>query len=184
MENMAEEVKTEIQPTKRRKRSAIFVMVLFLVLLHLLLNQDMLSPLLNPDTYKPAQATITKKTTDDFLLLLPKVEMTYTYDGNSYTTEEYFIVQPLFGLESKAGTKLDILVNANSPEFIFIKTNFWKNKINWLLLFFEFIGIGFMIKNRKKTNIFKRISNKGKEWKHKWQERSKRKSKKTKSSRK
>ncbi len=177
MKNEKEEVKADLQPT-RRKRSAIFVMLLFLILVHLLLNHDMLSVVLNAGTYQPVQATVTKETSDEFLLLLPKVELTYIYEGNGYATDEYFILQPLFGLEAVPGTKLEILVNQYSPEFIIIKTNFWANKINWIVLFFELLGIGYLIKHRKRPNIFKRMWNRGKEWKEKWQRRSERKSKK------
>ena len=127
------------------------VILLFLFMLLLFMNMDSFSHLLNYNSYEKATATVVKSETDDFLLLLPMVQLQYQYEGQEYTVEKYFIKQPLFGLSREPGQQLDIFINKQAPNYCLFQTNFFRNIVNWLLM----VLIGICI-----YNIIKRIQKK------------------------
>lgn len=110
------------------------VILLFLLMVLLFLNIDSVSHMLNFGSYEKTTATVVKPATDDFLLLIPMVEIEYSYKGVKYTEEKYFVFQPLFGLSRDPGEELTIYVNTYAPNYCLIKVNFFRNIVNWILL--------------------------------------------------
>lgn len=122
---------------KIRKAPALLpriVMLLFLLMVLLFLNLDSVSHRLNSGSYEETTAKVVKPATDDFLLLIPMVEIQYSYKGVDYTEEKYFVTQPLFGLSREPGEELTIYVNTYAPNYCLIKVNFFRNIVNWILL--------------------------------------------------
>ena len=79
--------------TKRRKPKppailSRIVMFLFLVMLMLFMNINALCYFLNRSSYETVTATVVQQTTDEFLLLIPKVEVTYQFHGQQYTEKK------------------------------------------------------------------------------------------------
>ena len=124
------------------------VIQLFLLMVLLFLNIDSVSHTLNLGSYEKTTAKVVKPATDDFLLLIPMVEIQYSYKGVEYTEEKYFVFQPLFGLSREPGEELTIYVNTYAPNYCLIKVNFFRNIVNWILLVLIAICI---------TNIIRRI---------------------------
>ena len=69
-------------------------------------------------------------------MLIPMVRIKYDYQGKTYEDRKYFLLQPLFGLPSGAGSELEIYVNKEAPGYSIFKENFFRNIVNWLLLVF------------------------------------------------
>lgn len=146
--------------TKRRKLKSPailprIVILAFLFMFMLFINIDSVSHLLNHGSYEKVTATVVKPTTDDFLLLIPRVELTYQYNGQQYTEKKFFIWEPFFGLSSEAGSKLDIYVNTYAPNYCLFKINFFRNIINWILLILIGAGIYNVIQKIRKYQIDK-----------------------------
>lgn len=74
-------------------------------------------------------ATVTKKTTDLYLLLVPVVEVQYTYGDKEYTERKFFVVQKSFGLSDTEGSQLEMYVNKKAPNHVMFKTNFFVNQL-------------------------------------------------------
>lgn len=128
--------------TKRRKPKtpailSRIVILLFLVMLMLFVNINSISHFLNRSSYETVTATVIQPTTDDFLLLIPRVELSYQYQGQQYTETNYFFFEPLFGLSSEEGTELSLYVNSYAPNHSLFKVNFFHNILNWILLLLE-----------------------------------------------
>ena len=71
---------------KRKKKNKgvnrilrLVAVFLFLLLTHILINFEGICHLSNWNSYDTVTATVTKKTTDLYLLLVPVVEVQYTY---------------------------------------------------------------------------------------------------------
>lgn len=122
------------------------VILLFLLMVLLFLNIDSVSHVLNSGSYETTTARVVKPATDDFLLLIPMVEIQYSYKGIEYTEEKYFVFQPLFGLSREPGDELTIYVNTYAPNYCLIKVNFFRNIVNWILLVLIAICITNMIR--------------------------------------
>lgn len=140
-----------------RKAPAILpriVILLFLIMVLLFINIDSMSHVLNFGSYEKTTAKVVRPVTDDFLLLIPMVEIQYSYKGIEYTEEKLFVLQPLFGLSREPGEELTIYVNTYAPNYCLIKVNFFRNVVNWLLLVLIAICIFNMIRRiqRKKEH--------------------------------
>lgn len=135
-------MKKEEKKQRIRKVPAVLpriVVLLFLLMVLLFMNIDSFSHLLNYSSYEGTTATVVKPDTDDFLLLIPMVQIRYQYEGNEYTDKKFFVLQPLFGLSKESGQQLDIYVNTHAPNYCLFRVNFFRNIINWVLL--ALIGI-------------------------------------------
>ena len=110
------------------------VILLFLVMLMLFVNISSVTHFLNRTSYESVMATVTRKTTDDFLMLIPRVEITYQYQGKTYTEKKYFVLEPLYGLSAEKETQLPLYVNIHAPEHSLFEVNFFRNIVNWILL--------------------------------------------------
>lgn len=110
------------------------VILLFLVMLMLFINISSVTHFLNRTSYESVTATVTRKTTDDFLMLIPRVEITYQYQGKTFIEKKFFVLEPLFGLSSEKGTQLPLYVNIHAPEHSLFEVNFFRNIVNWILL--------------------------------------------------
>lgn len=113
------------------------VIMLFLLMLMFFVNINSISHFFNQSSYETVTATVIRPTTDKFFLLIPKVELTYSYRGQQYTETNFFVLEPLFGLSSEQGTELTLYVNCYAPNHSLIKVNFFHNIINWILLLLE-----------------------------------------------
>ena len=88
---------------KRKKKNKgvnrilrLVAVFLFLLLTHILINFEGICHLSNWNSYDTVTATVTKKTTDLYLLLVPVVEVQYTYGDKEYTERKFFVVQKKF----------------------------------------------------------------------------------------
>lgn len=113
------------------------VILLFLSMLMLFININSVAFHLNRSVYESVPATITEETTDEFLLLIPKVKVSYTYQGQSYSEKKFFLLEPLFGLSSEKGTTLTLYVNTKAPNHSLFDVSFFFNILNWILLILE-----------------------------------------------
>ena len=113
------------------------VILLFLIMLMTFLNISSVTHFLNRTSYDTVTAHVIQPTTDDFLMLIPRVEITYQYQGQTYTEKKYFVLEPLFGLSSEKGTELLLYVNIYAPGHSIFKVNFFRNIVNWILLILE-----------------------------------------------
>lgn len=121
----------------KRKSPAILsriVILLFLMMLLLFVNINSITHFFNRSSYEAVTATVIRPTTDDFLLLIPKVELSYQYKGQQYTDTKYFVLAPLFGLSSEEGEHLTIYVNTFAPNHSLFQVNFFRNILNWIFL--------------------------------------------------
>lgn len=141
-----------------RKPPAILpriVILLFLLMMLLFMNLDSVSHLLNYGSYEKVTAKVVRPSTDDFLLLIPMAEIQYSYKDVTYTEEQLFILQPLFGLSREPGDTLSIYVNTYAPNHCLIKVNFFRNPVNWLLLALIALCITDMIRRIKKKQTYR-----------------------------
>ncbi len=129
---------TDTKQKKRKLKSPAvlprIVILLFLLMLLLAINIDSVSYRLTSSSYEEVTATVVRKAKDDFLLLIPMVEITYTYEGTEYVEEKYFVIQPFFGLSREEGAHCQIYVNTYAPNYCLFKVHFFKNILNWILL--------------------------------------------------
>lgn len=123
------------------------VVLLFFLFLHMIMNYDSLTYVMNRGSYEKVMAVVEKPTTDKFLLLIPMVTIQYSYDGQQYTEDRYFVTQKLFFLSDEAGTELPVYVNIKAPNHTLFKTHFFGNLVNWLLLLMEGV-CGYMLVKR------------------------------------
>ncbi len=109
------------------------VTLFFLLMLMFFINIHSISHLFNRESYDMVTATVNRPATDKFFLLFPKVELSYRYQGQTYTETSFFLLEPLFGLSAEQGTELALYVNRYAPNHSLIKVKFFHNIINWLL---------------------------------------------------
>ncbi len=126
------------------------VILLFLIMILLFVNIDSFSHLLNFGSYEKATATVVKPETDEFLLLIPMVQIRYQYQDIEYTEDKYFVLEPLFGLSREPGQELPIYINTYAPNYCLFRTNFFHNIVNWILLALIIIGVFNMIQRIRK----------------------------------
>lgn len=126
------------------------VILLFLIMILLFVNIDSFSHLLNFGSYEKATATVVKPETDEFLLLIPMVQIRYQYQGAEYTEDKFFVLEPLFGLSRESGQELPIYINTYAPNHCLFRMNFFHNIVNWILLALIVIGIFNMIRRIQK----------------------------------
>ena len=148
--------------TKRRKPKppailSRIVMFLFLVMLMLFMNINALCYFLNRSSYETVTATVVQQTTDEFLLLIPKVEVTYQFHGQQYTEKKYFFLEPLFGLSREEGTTLTLHVNIYAPANSLFEVHFFLIILNWLLLVFEAVCIYNLIRRIRTYRLAKKF---------------------------
>ena len=139
------------------------VMILFILVLLFLVNFQSFCHFCNRNSYDTVTATVTQKTKDPLVMLVPMVRIKYEYQGETYEDRKYFLLQPLFGLPSEAGSELAIYVNKGAPGYSIFKENFFRNMVNWLLLVFEGVFASLLIRrirqgflNRKKRKAEKK----------------------------
>jgi hypothetical protein len=158
---------------KKRKIKATpilprIVILCFLFMILLFMNVDSLSYLMNYKSYERAQATIAKTTTDDFLMVIPKVEIQYEYQGVTYTEEKYYVIPQRFSLPYEEGSSVGVYVNTTAPNYTLFRMNFFKNVWNWLLVALIVVCI---------INLTRRIKKRGTQKKEKKTDKRKRKHK-------
>lgn len=117
------------------------VVFLFLLMVHMFINFDMITYAMNQDSYEEVTAVVAGPTTDKFLLLIPMAEIRYEYAGTEYEETKYFFLEPLFGLSSESGTQLPIYVNKAAPSHSLFKVHFFLNLLNLFLLILEVVCI-------------------------------------------
>jgi hypothetical protein len=122
------------------------VMILFILVLLFLLNFNSFCHFCNRNSYEQVTATVTQKTTDPLAMLIPMVRIKYDYQGKTYEDRKYFLLQPLFGLPSGAGSELEIYVNKEAPGYSIFKENFFRNIVNWLLLVFGGVFVSLLVR--------------------------------------
>lgn len=122
------------------------VMILFILVFLFLLNFNSFCHFCNRNSYEQVTATVTQKTTDPLALLIPMVRIKYDYQGKTYEDRKYFLLQPLFGLPSGAGSELEIYVNKEAPGYSIFKENFFRNIVNWLLLVFGGVFVSLLVR--------------------------------------
>ena len=122
------------------------VMILFILVFLFLLNFNSFCHFCNRNSYEQVTATLTQKTTDPLAMLIPMVRIKYDYQGKTYEDRKYFLLQPLFGLPSGAGSELEIYVNKEAPGYSIFKENFFRNIVNWLLLVFGGVFVSLLVR--------------------------------------
>ncbi len=122
------------------------VMILFILVFLFLLNFNSFCHFCNRNSYEQVTATVTQKTTDPLAMLIPMVRIKYDYQGKTYEDRKYFLLQPLFGLPSGAGSELEIYVNKEAPGYSIFKENFFRNIVNWLLLVFGGVFVSLLVR--------------------------------------
>lgn len=138
------------------------VALLFFLLLHMFLNYGSFAYCMNRGSYEEVTAVVDKPTTDKFLLLIPMVTIQYSYEGQAFTEDEYFVTQKFFFLSDNPGTELTIYVNKEAPNHTIFKTHFLGNPLNWLLLLLEGICIFRLVKRIRKAGLGKQYNRKKK----------------------
>ena len=138
------------------------VALLFFLLVHMFLNYGSFAYCMNWGSYEEVTAVVEKPTTDKFLLLIPMVTIQYSYDGQGYTEDEYFVTQKLFFLSDDPGTDLTVYVNKEAPNHTIFKTQFFGNPLNWILLLLEIICIYRLVKRIRTAGAWKRDNGKKK----------------------
>ena len=138
---------------KKKNLTTPFIMMLFVTAILIFLNIQTLTYALNTEKYYAVSTTTTREKSDGFTMIIPMVEYTYQYQGQTYKDSKYFVIQPLFGLSNKSGTVLDIYVNKKVPDRTLLREPFERNLVNWGLLilwiFFIYIFIQRIIGNHK-----------------------------------
>lgn len=137
--------------------------LLFFLFLHMVLNYDSLTYSMNRSSYEKVMAVVEKPTTDKFLLLIPMVTIRYSYGGQQYTENRYFVTQKLFFLSDEAGTELTVYVNKEAPNHTLFKTHFFGNLLNWLLLLLEGVCVYMLVKRIQWLHLRKQDKKKGKQ---------------------
>lgn len=138
---------------------SVFLLILFL---QLVLNFDSTCYLFNHSSYQEVTARISEKKTDPYLMLIPMVSLTYDYNGQSYTTDKFFVLQPSFGISTQKDDAVTVYVNTKAPGYAIFKTNFFRNPWNWVLMVISVCClwrivqlIRLMIRRRKKIRAEK-----------------------------
>lgn len=128
---MKEKKRKKIRVNKILRPISVWLLVL---LLQIVLNFDSTCYLFNHSSYEQITAVVVKEKTDPYLLLIPMVELEYNYNGQTYSQDKFFVIQPSFGLSSEEGTELSVYVNTLAPGYVIFHTNFFRNLLNWLLM--------------------------------------------------
>ena len=68
------------------------VTLFFLLMLMFFINIHSISHLFNRESYDMVTATVNRPATDKFFLLFPKVELSYRYQGQTYTETSFFLL--------------------------------------------------------------------------------------------
>ncbi len=133
-----------------------FAVLLLLLFIHMLLNYDGFCYLCNRSSYEKQTATVSKATTDKFLLVIPMVELQYSSGGQTYTEKKYFVIPPLYGMSDEPGAQLPVYVNSLAPGYSLFRMNFFLCPINIVILLLEATCVCMLIfrirkkiKNRK-----------------------------------
>jgi len=135
-EKMSEEKKHYIA-----KILTFIVITLFIILLQVLMNLDSITFLCNMSSYDVIDVKVKSPSTDEFIMMIPKVDIEYTYNGESYEESKYFVLQPLFGMKANVGEILPAYVNINAPKYTLFKVNFFTNWLNYILLLFDVVCV-------------------------------------------
>lgn len=135
-EKMSKEKKNYIS-----KILTFIVVILFLLLLQFVMNIDSITYFNNREYYEEIRVTVKNPSTDEFVMMIPKVDIQYMYNGQVYEESKYFVLQPLFGLEAKAGEVIPAYVNKNAPNYTLFKLNFFANWLNYMFLLFQVVCI-------------------------------------------
>lgn len=135
------------------------VIFFFFVMVILFVNINSLAYTFNRDSYEPVSATVMRATTDPFLLLIPQVEIRYSYDGQEYTEKKFFVLEPLFGLSSEPNTCLTLYVNTKAPNNGIFQVDFYKNILNWIIILLEIACIYNLIQRIRKYKKDKEVMN-------------------------
>ena len=139
---------------KKRKRRKVdvnriltpIVMILFVIALLMYLNLHAMRYALSSDQMDVVRATVVEKTVDPFTMVIPMVDLSYTYNGQEYQDKKYFVLEPFFQLQAIEGSTLVVYVNKKAPNHFMIQTKFYKNWINWLLLLFLFVFVVVLVR--------------------------------------
>lgn len=150
--------RTRLRKPKSPAVLSRIVIFLFLVMLMLFVNINAICYLFNRSSYETVTATVLERTTDEFLLLIPKVKISYEFGGQQYTEENYFVLEPLFGLSSEPGTELTLYVNTYAPAHSLFQLHFFRNILNWLLLIFEAACIYNLVRRVRTYRLAKRTA--------------------------
>lgn len=129
---MKEKKLTKIRVNKILRPISVWLLVL---LLQIIINFDSTCYLFNHSSYERITAVVTEAKTDPYLLLIPMVELEYEYNGQTYSVDKFFVVQPSFGLSREKGTEMSVYVNKLAPGYVIFDTNFFRNLLNWILIF-------------------------------------------------
>lgn len=128
---MKEKKRKVIRVNKILRPFSVWLLIFFLLLL---LNFDSTCYLFNHAHYEKTTAVVLEKKTDPYLLLVPMVELQYKYNGEVYTVDKFFVLQPFFGLSGENGAELSVYVNTLAPGYVIFDTFFFRNWLNWILL--------------------------------------------------
>ena len=105
------------------------------------MNLDIITYLSNMGSYDRIDVQVKTPSTDEFIMMIPKVDIEYTYNGETYEESKYFVLQPLFGMKDNVGEILPAYVNINAPKYTLFKVNFFANWLNYLLLLFDVVCV-------------------------------------------
>lgn len=137
--------------------------LLFFLFLHIVVNYDSLTYSMNRGSYEKITAVVEKPTTDKFLLLIPMVTIQYSYGGEQYTEDCYFVTQKLFFLSDGPGTELTVYVNKQAPNHTLFKTHFFGSLVNWLLLLMEGVCVYMLVKRIQRIRLLRQDKKKRKQ---------------------
>ena len=140
------------------------VVLLLLLFIQMLLNFDGLCHLCNMSSYEKQTAVISRTTTDKFLLVIPMVEIQYSYGGQAYSEEKYFVVPPLFGRTDETGAPVPVYVNTLAPGHTLFRLNFFLCPANILILLLEAVCVCmliFRIRRNVKVRRLRKAKKKG-----------------------
>ena len=145
-------MKSKKERKSLNKLLRLIAVFLLLIFLHIVLNFDGICYVTNFGSYESSVAKVTKKTTDLYMLVIPMVEIQYSYNEEMYSERKYFLTQKTFGLPDEEGSVLDIYINKNAPNHPIFRTNFFTNPYNYLILLFEAVCLILIFKRAQSAN--------------------------------
>lgn len=100
----------------------------------------------NTDDYTAVDAKITKQSSDGLLALVPKIYVTYEYEGKSYNSSFLFYNSIIFR-DNKLNDNITLYLNKKSPsDFIYVH-DFWNSYLSIGLIIVLLIDIVILINN-------------------------------------
>ena len=117
--------------SKRKKLLPWFTFILFTLFFLMLINFNKFTYWINEDAYESVNCKVTKQTYDGLLAFFPKIDVSYTYNGEEIESSKIMYSGIFFN--DKVDDNITIYVNKASPKDFLLNQSYLDSWLNWIL---------------------------------------------------